>query len=406
MKMLYVVYGGVLLLALGGGSAQQLGLLTNPLGTLTNTGSNLNPVNLGTRAWDQTFGKLTNTSASDISKQITENAIPGVRHRVITDVPLGGHVLAEIFQNSTGHVIDCNLLGDKVLIEGVLVVLPESLVTKVTPEEMDQFLDLCGTRENFASKQKSAFDYIGDIFKSLFIFPGTKWCGAGNVAKNYDDLGPSRATDACCREHDHSEDNIAAFETKHGIRNTNLYTMTHCKGDRKFYGCLLNDSSVPSVAVGKIFFNILRTTCFDYTYPKKCVQNNAFYIPLLTEKCREYRLDPAEPKQWQTFSPPNFWQDYLARKKEQASQKPVGPVPGQQEGGGVPVTTEEPEEEPEEEPIVDAEPDNWKKLDPADYSLDATEEPVFEDTTPRPAASRSSGSRPTGLNLGGLNVVG
>ncbi|KAL1433888.1 hypothetical protein MTO96_012113 [Rhipicephalus appendiculatus] len=108
----------------GSCSAQQLGILTNPLGSLTNTGSRLNPVNLGTRAWDQTFGKITNTSASDISKQLTENAIPGVRHRVITDVPLGGHVLAEIFQNSSGNVIDCNLLGDKALIEGVLVVLP------------------------------------------------------------------------------------------------------------------------------------------------------------------------------------------------------------------------------------------------------------------------------------------
>lgn len=403
----YALHGVLLLLVLRGGTAQQLGILTNPLGTLTNTGSSLNPVNLGTRAWDQTFGKLTNTSASDISKQLTENAIPGVRHRVITDVPLGGHKLAEIFQNATGHVIDCNLLGDKVLIEGVLVVLPESLVTKVTPEEMDEFLDLCGTRENFAGKQKSAFDYIGDIFKSLFIFPGTKWCGAGDVAKNYDDLGPARATDACCREHDHSEENIAAFQSKYGIRNTNLYTMTHCKDDRKFYGCLLNDSSVPSVAVGKIFFNILRTNCFDYTFPKKCVQNNAFYIPLVTEKCKQYKLDPAQPKEWQTFSPPNFWKDYVARKKAQANQaKPVSPSPGQ-DGASVPVTTEEPEEEPEEEPFEDAEPDNWQKLDPADYSLDATEEPVFEETTPRPAAPRSSGgSRPTGLNLGGLNVVG
>ncbi|KAL3244684.1 hypothetical protein MRX96_047141 [Rhipicephalus microplus] len=391
----HAFHGVLLLLALACCSAQQLGILTNPLGSLTNTGSRLNVVNLGTRAWDQTFGKITNTSASDISKQLTENAIPGVRHRVITDVPLGGHVLAEIFQNSSGHVIDCNLLGDKVLIEGVLVVLPESLITKVTPEEMDQFLDLCGTRENFASKQKSAFDYIGDIFKSLFIFPGTKWCGAGDVAKNYDDLGPSRATDACCREHDHSEDNIPAFQAKYGIRNTNLYTMTHCKGDRMFYGCLLNDSSIASVTVGKIFFNILRTKCFDYTYPKKCVQNNA-----------EYRLDPAEQKQWQTFSPPNFWKDYLARKKEQSNQgkQPVSPPTPGQDGGTVPVTTEEPEEEPEEEPIVDAEPDNWQKLDPADYSLDATEEPVFEETTPKPAAPRSSGSRRTGLNLGGLNV--
>ncbi|XP_077525069.1 uncharacterized protein LOC144136549 [Amblyomma americanum] len=405
--MPHIFLGALALLVLRASHAQQLGILTNPLGTLTNTGSLVNPVNLGTRAWDQTFGKITNTSAADITRQLTENAIPGVRHRVITDVPLGGHKLAEIFQNSSGNVIDCNLLGDKALIEGVLVVLPETLVTKVTPEEMDQFLELCGTRENFASKQKSAFDYIGDIFKSLFIFPGTKWCGAGDVAKNYDDLGPARATDACCREHDHADDSIPAFQTKYGLRNTNLYTMTHCKDDRKFYGCLLNDSTVPSVTVGKLFFNVLRTSCFDYTYPKKCVRNNAFYIPLVTEKCREYKLDPAEAKQWQTFSPPNFWKDYLARRKMQNNKIPVSPAPAPgpgQDGASVPVTTEEPEEEPEEEPIVDAEPDNWKNLDPSEISLDATEEPVYEDTTPKPLDSRST--RPRTSGLGGLPLIG
>ncbi|KAH9368045.1 hypothetical protein HPB48_019874 [Haemaphysalis longicornis] len=279
---------------LGFSDAQNLGILTNPLGTLTNTGSRLNPVNLGTRAFDQTIGKFTNTSVSDISRQLTDN-----------------------------------------------------------------------------------------------FFAGTKWCGAGDVAKNYDDLGPSRATDACCREHDHSEDNIAALQSKYGLRNTNLYTMTHCKDDRKFYGCLLNDSSLPSATVGKLFFNILRTKCFDYTYPKKCVQNNALYIPLITEKCREYRLDPSGPKEWQTFSPPNFYKDYLARKKGQQTNqtRPSVPVPPLG-GASVPVPTEEPEEEPEEEPIEDAEPDNWQSLDPADISLDATEEPVYEDTTPRPLVPR------------------
>lgn len=400
---LQAVFALVVASLLSFSNAQNLGILTNPLGTLTNTGSRLNPVNLGTRAFDQTIGKITNTSVGDISRQLTANAIPGVRHRIITDVPLGGHKLAEIFQNGSDHVIDCNLLGDKVLIEGVLVVLPESLVTKVTPEEMEEFLELCGTREKF-SKQKSVFDYIGDIFKSLFIFPGTKWCGAGDVAKNYDDLGPSRATDACCRDHDHSEDNIPALQTKHGLRNTNLYTMTHCKDDRKFYGCLLNDSSLPSATVGKLFFNVLRTKCFDYTYPKKCVQNNALYIPLITEKCREYRLDPSGPKEWQTFSPPNFIKDYLARKKAQSSKPPTSVPAPPQDGAGVPVTTEEPYEEPEEEPIEDAEPDNWQSLDPADISLDATEEPVYEDTTPRPAAPRSK--QGGGIGLPGLNFRG
>ncbi|KAG0441221.1 hypothetical protein HPB47_016005 [Ixodes persulcatus] len=251
-------------------------------------------------------------------------AIPGVRHRIVTDVPLGGHKLAEVFQDANDTVLDCNLLGDKVLIESALAVIPESLLTKVTPEEMQYFLDLCHNRDPNAKKGglKSFFEFVGDIFKSLFIFPGTKWCGAGDVAKNYDDLGVNKATDMCCREHDHSGESIEALKSKHGITNTNLYTMTNCKDDRKFYNCLLNDSSLPSAAVGKLFFNVLRTKCFDYAYPKKCVNNNQFYIPLVTEKCKEYRLDESEPKKWQTFSPPNFAKDYMNRKKTQTNQVP------------------------------------------------------------------------------------
>jgi len=29
--------------------------------------------------------------------------------------------------------------------------------------------------------------------------PGTKWCGPGNIATSYDDLGTEREVDMCCR---------------------------------------------------------------------------------------------------------------------------------------------------------------------------------------------------------------
>ncbi|KAH7977816.1 hypothetical protein HPB49_003691 [Dermacentor silvarum] len=58
----------------------------------------------------------------------------------------------------------------------------------------------------------------------------TKWCGAGNVAKNYDDLGSASATDTCCRDHDHSEDSIPAFGTEHGITNYMIYTIVGVGG--------------------------------------------------------------------------------------------------------------------------------------------------------------------------------
>ncbi|XP_040064814.1 phospholipase A2-like [Ixodes scapularis] len=96
----------------------------------------------------------------------------------------------------------------------------------------------------------------------------TNWCGFGNTSKNNNDLGFFRRTDECCREHDRSLDNIPAFQTKHGITNRNLYTMTNCQDDCKFYNCLLNLRLLSSLFVGEFFFNIISAKCFAYTYPK------------------------------------------------------------------------------------------------------------------------------------------
>lgn len=61
------------------------------------------------------------------------------------------------------------------------------------------------------------------LARSGIIFPGTKWCGPGNIAPNYDDLGSLEDTDKCCRAHDHC-DNIAAGKSRDGLRNDTPYT--------------------------------------------------------------------------------------------------------------------------------------------------------------------------------------
>jgi len=60
--------------------------------------------------------------------------------------------------------------------------------------------------------------------KYFFLKKGTKWCGQGNVATHYGDLGIHQATDICCRNHDYCPDFIPAGETKFGLTNRAPYT--------------------------------------------------------------------------------------------------------------------------------------------------------------------------------------
>lgn len=72
--------------------------------------------------------------------------------------------------------------------------------------------------------------WLDDIFPSdsenniHVIFPGTKWCGDGNVAANYNDLGELKETDKCCRTHDHCDKTIEAWKSKFGLKNNTPFT--------------------------------------------------------------------------------------------------------------------------------------------------------------------------------------
>ena len=46
-------------------------------------------------------------------------------------------------------------------------------------------------------KKNSLFNL--EMFNRIFIFPGTKWCGRGDVAEHWEDLGYHSDVDKCCR---------------------------------------------------------------------------------------------------------------------------------------------------------------------------------------------------------------
>nr|AZL90156.1 phospholipase 2 [Spodoptera exigua] len=135
------------------------------------------------------------------------------------------------------------------------------------------------------------------------IFPGTKWCGAGNVADNYDDLGEEKEADMCCREHDNCPDLIPGGETKHNLTNDAFYTRLSCACDEKFLTCLRSANTKVARYIGLIYFDGLQTKCYREDYPViKCIKKGGWF----KTKCVQYSYDKSGEKIYQWFDVEDF----------------------------------------------------------------------------------------------------
>ncbi|CAH1185352.1 unnamed protein product [Phyllotreta striolata] len=103
-----------------------------------------------------------------------------------------------------------------------------------------------------------------------FIYPGTKWCGPGNKARDNSDLGWHWKEDMCCREHDMCPKFLAKGQCMQGICNHSHFTRSHCDCDANFRKCLQNANTETANTIGAIFFNIIQVICFKERTP--CTQ--------------------------------------------------------------------------------------------------------------------------------------
>ncbi|XP_057333092.1 phospholipase A2-like [Microplitis mediator] len=108
------------------------------------------------------------------------------------------------------------------------------------------------------------FDKLRKKKKYGIIAPGTKWCGQGDKAESYNDLGKFNNTDICCRAHDNCPIAIKVGETLYGLKNPDLSTRLSCTCDREFHTCLKNVESLASKTIGTIYFDLLKKKCLDY----------------------------------------------------------------------------------------------------------------------------------------------
>uniref|UniRef100_A0A8D8QW17 phospholipase A2 n=1 Tax=Cacopsylla melanoneura TaxID=428564 RepID=A0A8D8QW17_9HEMI len=125
-----------------------------------------------------------------------------------------------------------------------------------------------------APEESSALERVKDGFSNLMLVPGTKWCGVGNGATRYSDLGSFSSTDLCCRKHDSCRLTIPGFGRKYNYFNFKPFTLSYCGCDHRFRTCLKLADSGAANLVGKLFFNVIQTKCFVLRPDKQCTKRS------------------------------------------------------------------------------------------------------------------------------------
>lgn len=161
-----------------------------------------------------------------------------------------------------------------------------------------------------------------NTFSFVFFFHNleTKWCGKANRAKNFDDLGPMKRTDMCCRTHDHCPQHIPGKGKKFGLENKSKYTASRCDCDMKFRACLHKmsvdldaegdkedlvtiEDFAAATNIANLYFRHIEK-CFLNQHPWTCSLNDTTQKENKDVRCRVYILDKEKPKTYQFFQLP------------------------------------------------------------------------------------------------------
>ncbi|KAI5697705.1 hypothetical protein M8J75_014461 [Diaphorina citri] len=126
----------------------------------------------------------------------------------------------------------------------------ESNRSKVKQEPMHVYRNLT------AEKSMSTLDRLKLGLSNLMLVPGTKWCGYGNGATGFTDLGSFSSTDLCCRRHDSCQYTIPGFSWRYKYFNMKPFTLSHCTCDQS-----LSRNSYERQSIQKL----LRTSVYPET---------------------------------------------------------------------------------------------------------------------------------------------
>ncbi|KAH8237412.1 hypothetical protein KR038_011265 [Drosophila bunnanda] len=131
-----------------------------------------------------------------------------------------------------------------------------------------------------------------------FVIPGTKWCGPGNIANSYDDLGTEQELDMCCRAHDNCKESIPPEQEAHDLKNNGMFPIFSCACETAFRNCLTALANYHSLAVGRMYFNSQKV-CFAYGHPIVSCRETQEHI--FEKRCISYHVDKGRSQRWQFY---------------------------------------------------------------------------------------------------------
>lgn len=107
----------------------------------------------------------------------------------------------------------------------------------------------------------SIFDQMSGMRR--MIAPNTRWCGSGDIADSYWDLGPETRIDMCCREHDHCPIRVSGLQSEYGVFNRDKFTASLCPCDRIFYQCLDKIDTLYAAYIKWVYFSLIKVKCLE-----------------------------------------------------------------------------------------------------------------------------------------------
>jgi len=197
-----------------------------------------------------------------------------------------GRQLLNFTNDDEAVMIDCEMTDDKLAIRRAIWLRGRPVDETDVIDALRDYEDVGGIKFQewkrtcqVVQQRRASPVHKRKVFPEM-VYPGTKWCGPGDDAEDYDDIGRLKNADKCCRAHDLCPVHILAFETKYHYFNYRPYTVTHCTCDENLFNCLKTTTAeVPaerkdSNIIGDVFFKEVNPPCFRLERQKYCVKRH------------------------------------------------------------------------------------------------------------------------------------